>query len=111
MEMQIETCVKYGVNCVPSPSHLKVGIARNVKDGVLPVNGMRLRPDEGTTGWFIWAGDELSQAPDFFVPLHVSHLNEWSPRVIKFMGLPPGWRFLVSDGYEDVWEDKSLLEK
>lgn len=24
------------------------------------------------------------------------------------LGLPPGWRFLLADGYEDVWEDASL---
>jgi len=111
MSTQLEICAKYGANYVPSPSHSKVGIARNVKDGLLPINGLRLRPEEGTTGWFIWAGEEMSQDPDFFVPLHVAHLDEWSPTVMKFIGLTPGWRFLVADYYEDVWEDKSLLEK
>jgi len=108
---QIETCAKFGASYVPSPPDLKVGIARNVKDGLLPINGLRLRPEEGTTGWFIWAGEEMSQYSDFFLPLHVGHLDEWSPTVMKFLGLPPGWRFLVADDYEDVLEDKSLLEK
>jgi hypothetical protein len=111
MKTQEDTCSTYGASYFPSPLHLKVGIARNVKDGLLPINGLRLRPEEGTTGWFIWAGSELSQDPDFFVPLHVSHLDEWSPRIMKFMGLPPGLRFLIADDYEDVWEDKTLLEK
>jgi hypothetical protein len=109
MEMQIETCVKYGSDYVESPPHLKVGIARNVKDGLLPINGLRLRPEEGTTGWFIWAGENLSQDPDFFLSLHVSHLQDWCPQIIKFLGLSPGWRFLVAGDYEDVWEDPSLL--
>jgi hypothetical protein len=111
MKPQIETCAKYGANYVPAPSHLKAGVARNVKDGLLPINGLRLQPEEGTTGWFIWAGGEMSQDPDFFVPLHVSHLDEWSARVMRFLGLPPGWRFLVANDYEDVWEDKSLLDQ
>lgn len=106
---QSETCAKYGTNCVPTPAHLKVGISRNVKDGVLPINGLRIEPEDGTTGWFIWAGVELSQAPDYFEPLCVSHLNDWCPRVVKFLGLPLCWRFLVADDFEDVWEDESLL--
>jgi hypothetical protein len=44
-----------------------------------------------------------------FLPLHVMHLDEWCPDVMRFLGLPPGWRFLVADGYQDVWDDPSLL--
>src|SRR5262249_4805049 len=33
--------------------------------------------------------------PNFFVPLHVSHLAEWCPAALKFLGLAPGWRFLI----------------
>ena len=75
----------------------------------LPINGLR-HPIEGeTTGWYIWAGEEYSEGPDFFVPLHVEHLAEWTPLVLKYLGLPTGSRFLITADYEDVWEDKSLL--
>ena len=47
--------------------------------------------------------------PIFFVPLHVVHLDEWCPEVKKYLGLPPGWRFLIAEGHEDVWFDESLL--
>jgi hypothetical protein len=41
----------------------------------------------------------------------VAHLSSWRPEVLKFLGLPPGWRFLTDvKGYEDVWHDPSLLE-
>jgi len=108
---QIEVCKKYGVSFVESPVNLKVGITKNIKDGILPINGLR-HPREGdTTGWYIWAGEEFSEDPNFFVPLHVEHLKEWCPRIIKYLGLPPGYRFLLGEGdYEDVWEDPSLLE-
>jgi hypothetical protein len=103
-------CEKYNAPFVDSPSFLKVGIALNVKDGVQPINGLR-HPIEGdTSGWYIWAGEELLEDPDFFVPLHIEHLPEWCPEVIKYLGLAPGWRFLIAPSYEDVWEDKSLLE-
>ena len=48
-------------------------------------------------------------APDFFQPLHVEHLFERYPRLLPYLALPPGWRFLLADGYEDVWQDDSLL--
>jgi hypothetical protein len=88
---------------------LKVGISQNVKGNMWPVNGLR-HPIEGdTTGWYIWCG-EYSNDPEFFVPLHVEHLQEWRPEILKYLGLAPGWRFLVGEGgYEDVWEDKSLI--
>ena len=104
-------CLRYGVAFVPSPSSLKVGIARNVRGGVLPLNGLRHPPQGDTTGWYIWAGDgDPSEATDFFEPLHVEHLAEWCPSLMRFLGLPPGWRFLVAGDYEDVWEDPKLLE-
>jgi hypothetical protein len=29
----------------------------------------------------------------------------------KYLGLAPGWRFLIAPGYEDVWFDEILLLK
>jgi len=104
-------CERHGLEWVPAPSHLKVGIARNVKSTLVPINGLRLRPEGDTTGWFIWAGEgEPDTAPDFFVPLHVAHVAEWRPEILKFLGLPPGWRFLTDGTHEDVWEDRALLK-
>lgn len=108
-EQQQRVCARYGVEFTPPSSQLKVGIARNVREGILPLNGLRHPPVGDTSGWYIWAGEEPSADPDFFVPLHIEHLPEWCPLVIPYLGLPPGWRFLVTDDYEDVWEDSSLL--
>ncbi len=109
---QEEVCKRYGTITVPSPEHLKVGIARNVRGDTVPLNGLRHHPEEGTTGWYIWAGDgEPGTDPDFFVPLHVEHLTDWCPSVLPFLALPPGWRFLLAPDHEDVWEDASLLVK
>ena len=110
VEVQKKVCKKYKVPFFECLNNSKVGIAHNVKTGLLPINGLRHPPQGDTTGWFIWAGEEPSDKPDFFVPLHVEHLKNWCPSVIKFLGLPPGWRFLVADKYEDVWEDLSLLK-
>ncbi len=107
---QKDLCRKYGVPYTPSPPDLIVGIALNVREGIVPVNGHRHPPEGVTTGWYIWSGDEFSTDPEFFEPLHAKHLAEWCPAVLKYLGLPPGWRFLLAEGYEDVWFDQALLE-
>jgi hypothetical protein len=103
-------CEKYGSPFCASPLFLKVGISKNVRDGTWPINGLRHPLEGDTTGWYIWAGEEFSTHPDFFTPLHVEHLKDWCPIVLKYMGLAPGWRFLIADGYEDVWQDITLLD-
>jgi hypothetical protein len=106
---QKELCERYNAPFVETPSFLKVGISLNVKDGIQPINGLRHALEGDTSGWYIWAGENLPDDPDFFVPLHIGHLLEWCPDIIKYLGLPPGWRFLNAPDYEDVWEDKTLL--
>ena len=107
---QKAVCRRFGAQYCEAPPDQKVGIALNVKDGVLPLNGFR-HPEEGdTSGWYIWGGEELSEAADFFEPLHVKHLKDWCPSIEKYLGLPPGWRFLVAGEHEDVWQDNSLLD-
>jgi hypothetical protein len=86
-----------------------VGISRNVREGALPINGLRHPPAGEASGWYIWAGGEPSASDDFFVPLHAAHLDEWCPEVLRYLGLAPGWRFQIAPGHEDVWFDPSLL--
>ena len=109
IQEQQEVCKKYGTRWVAAPDHLNVGIARNVLAGLKPLNGLRHPPHGDTTGWYIWAGEEFSTAPDFFEPMHVAYLAESCPAVLRFLGLPPGWRFLTADDYVDAWEDPKLL--
>lgn len=102
-------CEEWGSPYMPAGPHLKIGIASNVREGIFPINGLRHNPGGSLSGWYIWAGEELSQAEDFFLPLHIEHLDEWCPAVKRFLGLGPGWRFLLAPGHEDVWFDPSLL--
>jgi len=108
-EEQLSLCRAFRVHCVDAPDGAKLGIARSVGSGELPLNGLRHPAAGDTTGWYIWAGPELSNDPEFFEPMHVRHLSERCPEIVKFLGLPPGWRFLKAREYEDVWYDPSLL--
>ncbi|HEY1089937.1 MAG TPA: hypothetical protein VGE47_02495 [Burkholderiaceae bacterium] len=93
----------------PQP-HSKLGLAFSTI-GKLPINGVRHEPTEGTSGWYIWCGVDLSEDPEFFAPLHIEHLAEYMPEVIEYLNLPPGYRFLIDgNNYEDVWFDPALLE-
>lgn len=106
---QEAVCKTFGSSFVMSPIDLKIGIADNVQEGKLPINGLRHPLEGDTTGWYIWAGEEFSNDADFFKPMHVEHFYSLYPHVAKYLGLAPGWRFLIADDYEDVWEDVSLL--
>lgn len=88
----------------------KVGIALSTI-GKQPINGLRLKPENGTNGWYIWCGAEMSEDDDFFSPLHVEHLADYLPQVQEYLDLPPGYRFLIDgENYEDVWPDPQVLD-
>lgn len=107
-EEQRNLCERYGAGFTALEETYKVGVSDSALRGELPLHGLRHWPESGTTGWFISAG-EWSDAPDFFKPLHLYHLVEDYPSVVPFLGLPPGWRFMVAPGHEDVWSDSGLL--
>lgn len=106
---QIQICERFGALFVPAGPGLKLGVAENVRSGIWPLNGLRHQPNNGTSGWYIWAGVEFSDREDFFQSLHVEHIKEWCPMAAPYLGLGPGWRFLVTNDREDVWFDPTLL--
>lgn len=91
-----------------SPGDSKLGFALSTK-GMVPINGLRHPPNGDTNGWYLWCGEQYSDAGDFFAPLHTRHVYEEYPQLIKLLGLPPGYRFLMAGEHLDVWYDPSLL--
>jgi hypothetical protein len=109
LETQEEVCSRFGVAGRRPGAGEKLGIAL-ATIGKFPINGLRIRA-AGTCGWFIWAGGEVSTDPDFYQPLHVKHIAEYLPSVEPYLSLPPGYRFQIADGHEDVWFDPALLSE
>jgi hypothetical protein len=107
---QIEICRKYGTEYQPLDVGLKLGVSDNFFSGLLPLNGLHHPQENDTGGWYLWAGEEMSEAEDFFKPMHIYHLVERCPSVARYLALPAGWRFLVAGDYQDVWFDAGLLE-
>jgi hypothetical protein len=110
IQAQKAMCAKYGSRFVPSQQHLKAGIALRTLSST-PITGVRAHVKGDTTGWYIWGG-EYSAADDFYQPLCTSHLAEYCPEVLPYLGLAPGFSFIIDrNGYEDVWNDPERLER
>lgn len=106
IETQKLICLKYGSR-FSLPSHiLNVGLALKSLSHS-PIHGVREPESEGSSGWYIWAGD-YSEDPSFFSPVHLVHLYDLVPAVIPYLGLEAGFKFVIDGmGYEDVWKDEN----
>lgn len=108
LDSQKEICRQNAADWAPINKSLNIGLGGNLIDE--PINGLRHPADRGATGWFIWTG-EYSDSDDFFSPICAEHLLQLKPNLIRFLGLPAGFRFLTdSRGYLDIWRDDKLLE-
>lgn len=100
-ESQKQLCARYGFPLHPPEE--TVAIALSTRDQS-PIYGTRIPlPENGTISWFIHCG-EYSPATHFYQALHIGHLSEELPEVIKYLFLPEGAKFIIDrEGYEDVW--------
>lgn len=110
LEQQIQICKKYNVPMVECPYYLYIAIAKDFSKDHFPINGLRHPPEGITTGWYIWSGENFDPNPNKWEVVHVLHLFNDCPEIIKYLGLPPAWRFLIADNYDDVWSDEKLLD-
>jgi hypothetical protein len=107
---QKAVCDQHEAGFHPPALDSQVGIAIETLH-LQPLNGMRIAPEGGVCGWYLWAGGEPSDAVDFYKPLCVEHLAEYCPAALPFLALPPGWRFLTDGEYVEVWYDAGLTER
>lgn len=107
-----DICTKYNSPYTPVDSMNIVGVAENVASGLQPLNALRHPVSENVSGWYIWAGEEYSDSPDFFKPMHVEHLLQLRPEIEMYLALEPSWRVLLDKNrdYVDVWKDEKLLD-
>ena len=105
---QLAICQRYGAIFEAAADDMIVGVSRNLGSGTRPLHGLRHSSENGACGWYLWAG-EWSEADDFFEPVCVGHLAEICPDVLQYLGLAPGWRFLLASDCVDAWYDVNLL--
>jgi hypothetical protein len=108
---QKEVCKKVKVNWTPVDRNFMIAINDSLFTTTQPINGLRHPRQQTIDGWYLWSGKEIPQEQNnFFVPIHIDHLIENRPLVLKYLGLPEGWRFQINDnGYEDIWFDEKIL--
>lgn len=104
-------CVRMNVDWVPIDTGAMIAFNESSFSDTLPINGLRHPKTANLDGWYLWSGGNIPQDDNrFFKPMHVEHLIEQRPIVLKYRGLPAGWRFQIDDkGYEDIWFDESIL--
>lgn len=109
---QKEVCRRLNLTWKPVSRELMIAINDSIFPNKQPVNGLRHPKEEKIDGWYLWSGEEIPQdRSDFFEPIHPEHLIEKRSLILKYLGLPYGYRFQIDDkGYEDVWFDQSILE-
>lgn len=102
LRLQQTVCAKHGAQFVEVRNYSMVRLAASSL-GQQPFQGCRSAVNGASSGWFLWAG-ENSMADYSFQPVSCTALFEKCPQVIKYLGLPPGYRFIIDDrGREDVW--------
>jgi len=106
---QRAVCDLHGAEFSPPSPGSRVGIALQTL-GTQPLNGMRINPEGGVCGWYLWAGGEPSDEDDFYQPMCVEHIADKCPAAMLFLALPPGWRFLTDGEHVDIWYDAVLTE-
>lgn len=74
------------------------------------MNGLPHPPVGDNNGWYLWFGEELSPARDFFAPLHTAQVYGRYLESVRLLGLAPGYRFIPDGSYLDVWFDAALLK-
>lgn len=61
-------CRRFKEDYVHSHGKRKLGIALNIKEGIKPINGLCHPVEADTAGWYIWAGEVLSNDSEFLNP-------------------------------------------
>ena len=107
--VQRQTCIDHEAKYMMCHPDLRLGLAANVTTSSRQLHGVRVLPVGDACGWYIWSGDELAEPPDFFIPLRAQSLETWAPLALPYLGLPPGWRFSLSEDGVKVWQDTTLF--
>ena len=107
--VQRELCARFGAAYHPCHPQARLGLASNITAATRNLNGVRIEPSGDACGWYLWAGDEWAEPPDFYIPLRAQSAQTWAPLALPYLGLPPGWRFLLREDRIDVWKDLTLL--
>ncbi len=90
-----EICAECGSAFIPPDPLDKISVALETLDQ-LPLNALRLSPERGLCGWYVWGGKQASHAPGAFKAIPVANLLRQCPQLMPFLALAPGWKVLLA---------------
>ena len=102
-EAQFWVCRRWAAPYLPADGQALVAISPLVLAGHMPVSGARYPSDGRNSGWIIWAGDRHEEVTDL-IHEHAAHLATLRPDLLRYLGLPVGWRFDREAAGENVRE-------
>ncbi len=107
---QKNICNQNNIKWTPVDQNLMIAINDSLFSESVPINGLRHPKTENLEGWYIWSGGEIPQNKiDFFYPIHIFHLIQEKPEILKYLGMPIGYGFQIDyNDYEDIWYDEKI---
>lgn len=83
-----------GQSLSPLKSDDIIGFAVDSLSSEGPFHGLRHLTTSSTSGWYIWKGD-YSEDSDVFSPICFQDAKPYLQKIIHFLEMPSGWRFLT----------------
>lgn len=106
---QENLCKQYGVSPIFPTFNQNIVISKGVYEG-LGVDAVRYPSPEYMTGW--WITTELyDDNIDSLMNVHYFHVAFKRPDLIKYLALPYGFRFYITEQEKEIWFDKEVLEE
>lgn len=90
-----EICAECGSAFIPPDPLDKISVALDTLT-LLPLNALRLSPERGLCGWYVWGGTEASHDSGAFKTIPVANLLRQCPQLMPFLALAPGWKVLLA---------------
>ncbi|ARU60928.1 hypothetical protein CBW65_07410 [Tumebacillus avium] len=105
---QGEECKKHNVTPSFPTFAQNIVISKGVYEG-LAVDAVRYPSPSHMSGWWITT-DLYDDNIDSLMNVHYYHLAFKRPDLLKYLALPYGFRFYISEREKDVWFSQDVLE-
>ncbi|MBJ6362368.1 hypothetical protein ACFOQM_13825 [Paenibacillus sp. GCM10012307] len=105
---QEDICAKFDVNPVFPQFSQNIVISKGVYEG-LGIDAIRYSSPEHMTGWWLTT-DLYDDNTDSLMNVHYFHVAFNRPDLLKYLALPCGYRFYITNSEEDIWFDENAVD-
>ena len=105
---QTQMCNELNANPIFPQFSQNIVISKGVYEGE-GIEAVRYSSPEHMTGWWLTT-DSYDDNMDSLMNVHYFHVAFSRPDLLKYLALPYGYRFYVTDSEEDIWFDENALD-